>query len=60
MVLKSEVLRLQPMERQESWWEKNRFPEMTELSQLSGLDGLLIDVAGPNCAHGLNDMREPH
>jgi radical SAM superfamily enzyme YgiQ (UPF0313 family) len=34
------------MERQVLWWEKNRFPEMTDLSQLSGLDGILIDVAG--------------
>jgi hypothetical protein len=36
------------MERQVFWWEKNRFPEMTDLSQLSGLDGILIDVAGSN------------
>jgi radical SAM superfamily enzyme YgiQ (UPF0313 family) len=34
------------MERQVLWWEKSRFPEMTELSQLSELDGILIDVAG--------------
>ena len=37
------------MERQVFWWDKNRFPEMTDLSQLSGLDGILIDVAG---SHG--------
>jgi hypothetical protein len=48
MVLKSEVLLLQLMQRRVFWWEKNRFPEMTELAQLSGLDGILIDVAGPN------------
>jgi hypothetical protein len=30
------------------WWEKNRFPEMIDLSQLFGLDGILIDVAGSN------------
>ena len=34
------------MERQVLWWEKNRFPEMNELLQLSGLDGILIDVTG--------------
>ncbi len=36
------------MERQVFWWEKNRFPEMTDLLQLTGLDGILIDVAGSN------------
>ena len=36
------------MERQVLWWEKNRFPEMTDLLQLSELDGMLIDVAGSN------------
>lgn len=36
------------MERQVFWWQKNRFPEMADLSQLSGLDGILIDVAGSN------------
>ena len=36
------------MERQVFWWEKNRFPEMIDLSQLSRLDGILIDVAGSN------------
>ena len=34
------------MERQVLWWQKNRFPEMDELLQLSELDGILIDVAG--------------
>jgi hypothetical protein len=34
------------MERQVLWWEKNRFPDVTDLSQLSGLDGILIDVDG--------------
>ena len=36
------------MERQVFWWEKNRFPEMTDLLQLTELDGILIDVAGSN------------
>jgi len=36
------------MERQVFWWKKNRFPEMTDLSELSELDGILIDVAGSN------------
>ena len=30
------------------WWEKNRFPEMADLLQLTELDGILIDVAGSN------------
>jgi len=36
------------MQRQVFWWEKNRFPEMADLLQLTGLDGILIDVAGSN------------
>jgi hypothetical protein len=36
------------MERQVFWWQKNQFPEMTDLLQLSELDGILIDVAGSN------------
>ena len=36
------------MERQVFWWKKKGFPGMTDLSQLSGLDGILIDVAGSN------------
>jgi hypothetical protein len=36
------------MERQVLWWEKNRFPEKTDLLQLSELDGILIDVAESN------------
>ncbi len=36
------------MERQVLWWQKNRFPEMTDLLQLTELDGILIDVAGSN------------
>jgi hypothetical protein len=48
MVLKSQILLLQLMERQVFWWEKNRFPEMPDFSQLSGLDGILIDFAGSN------------
>jgi hypothetical protein len=36
------------MERQVLWWEKNRFPEMSDLLELSELDGILIDVAGPS------------
>jgi hypothetical protein len=36
------------MERQVFWWQKNRFPEMADLLQLSELDGILIDVAGSN------------
>jgi len=36
------------MQRQVLWWEKNRFPEMADLSQLSDLDGILIDVAASN------------
>ncbi|MGD2037727.1 MAG: B12-binding domain-containing radical SAM protein [Desulfobacterales bacterium] len=38
------------MERQVFWWEKNRFPEMTDLAKLSGLDGILIDAAGSDGA----------
>ncbi|MGD9079026.1 MAG: radical SAM protein [Desulfobacterales bacterium] len=34
------------MEREVLWWQKNRFPVMNELLQLSELDGILIDVAG--------------
>ena len=34
------------MERQVFWWQKNRFPEMADLSKLSDLDGILIDVDG--------------
>jgi hypothetical protein len=34
------------MERQVFWWKRNRFPQMADLSQLSELDGILIDVAG--------------
>jgi len=34
------------MERQIFWWKKDRFPGMSDLSHLSGLDGILIDVAG--------------
>lgn len=33
------------MERQVFWWQKNRFPEMEDLAELSDLDGILIDVA---------------
>jgi len=36
------------MERQVFWWEKNRFPEMADLSKLSDLDGILIDVDESN------------
>ncbi|MEE9495826.1 MAG: B12-binding domain-containing radical SAM protein [Desulfobacterales bacterium] len=36
------------MERQVFWWKKDRFPEMADLSELSELDGILIDVAGSN------------
>jgi len=35
------------MERQVFWWQKKRFPEMADLSRLSELDGILLDVAGP-------------
>jgi hypothetical protein len=35
------------MQRQVLWWEKNRFPEMSDILQLSDLDGILIDVARP-------------
>jgi hypothetical protein len=33
------------MQRQVFWWDKDRFPETTDLSQLSVLDGILIDVS---------------
>ncbi len=33
------------MERQVFWWQKKRFPELTDLSELSDLDGILVDVA---------------
>ena len=36
------------MERQVFWWKKNRFPEMTDILQLTELDGILIDVVGSN------------
>jgi hypothetical protein len=36
------------MERQVFWWKKNRFPQKDDLSQLSEMDGILIDVAGAN------------
>jgi hypothetical protein len=36
------------MERQVFWWKKNRFPEMEDLTGLSALDGILIDVARSN------------
>ena len=35
------------MERQVFWWQKKRFPEVADLSRLSELDGILLDVAGP-------------
>jgi len=36
------------MERQVFWWQKKRFPEMADLSRLSELDGILLDVAAPD------------
>ena len=34
------------MQRQVFWWKKNRLPQMKDLTELSGLDGILIDTAG--------------
>ena len=34
------------MERQVFWWKKNRFPEMTDISAMSDMDGILIDIDG--------------
>jgi hypothetical protein len=28
------------------WWKKNRLPQIKDLAELSGLDGILIDTAG--------------
>jgi len=36
------------MERQVFWWTKNRLPEIGDLSPLSDLDGILIDIDGLN------------
>jgi Radical SAM superfamily len=36
------------MERQVFWWKKNRYPEMADMSELSEMDGILIDVDGSN------------
>ncbi len=33
------------MQRQVFWWQKNRLPQMKDLAELSGLDGVLIDTA---------------
>ncbi len=34
------------MQRQVFWWEKNRLPQIKDLAELSGLDGIMIDTAG--------------
>ena len=44
------------MERQVFWWKKNRFPEMTDISALSDMDGILIDVEGAN--EGVEDWQD--
>ena len=44
------------MERQVFWWKRNRLPEMTEISALSDLDGILIDVDGTN--EGVEDWQD--
>ena len=33
------------MQRQVFWWKKNRLPQIKDLAELSGLDGVLIDTA---------------
>ncbi len=44
------------MERQVFWWKKNRFPEMTDISALSDMDGILIDVEGVD--EGVEDWQD--
>ncbi len=34
------------MQRQVFWWKKNRLPQIKDLAELSGLDGIMIDTAG--------------
>ncbi len=34
------------MQRQVFWWKKNWLPQIKDLAELSGLDGVLIDTAG--------------
>jgi radical SAM superfamily enzyme YgiQ (UPF0313 family) len=33
------------MQRQVFWWKKNRLPQIKDLAELSGLDGVLVDTA---------------
>ena len=44
------------MERQVLWWNKSRFPEMTDMAALSDMDGILIDIDGAN--EGAEDWME--
>jgi radical SAM superfamily enzyme YgiQ (UPF0313 family) len=44
------------MERQVFWWKKSRFPEMTDITALSDMDGILIDIDGAN--EGAEDWME--
>ena len=36
------------MQRQVFWWKNNRLPQIKDFAELSGLDGVLIDTAGPD------------
>lgn len=40
------------MQRQVFWWKKNRLPQIKDLAELSGLDGILIDTAGSDIELG--------
>ena len=40
------------MQRQVFWWKKNRLPQIKDLAELSGLDGIMIDTAGSDIELG--------